>query len=43
MADAAAGDKKTSGSSINLVLLNKIGDSFTQKIELDKLKDFITT
>ena len=43
MANAAKNDKKASGNSINLVLLNKIGDSFTQKIELDKLKDFITT
>lgn len=43
MANAAKNDKKASGNSINLVLLNKIGDSFTQKIELDKLEDFITT
>ena len=41
MAQAAAGDKKTSGSSINLVLLNKIGDSYTKKIKLDELLDFI--
>ena len=41
MADAAAGDKKTSGSSINLVLLGKIGESFTKKIKLDELLEFI--
>ena len=41
MAQAAAGDKKTSGSYINLVLLNKIGDSYTKKIKLDELSDFI--
>ncbi len=43
MADAAKGDKKTAGGGINLVLLNKIGDSFTKKVELDNLLDFITT
>lgn len=43
MAEYAASDKKTSGDEINLVLLNKIGDSFTKKIKLDKLLDFITT
>lgn len=42
MADAAQSDKKTAGSAINLVLLNKIGDSFTKKVELDKLEEFIT-
>lgn len=42
MAEAASGDKKTSGNSINLVLLNKIGDSFTKKIKLDELESFIT-
>ena len=42
IADAAKNDKKSAGSSINLVLLNKIGESFTQKIELDKLEEFIT-
>ena len=41
MADAAAGDKKTSGSSINLVLLSKIGESFTKKVKLDELLEFI--
>ncbi len=41
MAQAAAGDKKTEGSSINLVLLKSIGDSFTRKIELCDLLDFI--
>ena len=43
MAEAAKGDKKTAGDGISLVLLNKIGDSFTKKIELDNLLDFITT
>ncbi len=43
MAEAAKGDKKTAGGSISLVLLNKIGDSFTRKLELDKLLEFITT
>ena len=42
MANAAQSDKKTAGTSINLVLLNKIGDSFTQKVELNKLEEFIT-
>ena len=42
MADAAKGDKKTAGGSISLVLLNKIGESFTQKVELDKLESFIS-
>lgn len=42
MADAAHSDKKTAGSEINLVLLKKIGDSFTQKVKLDELKEFIT-
>ena len=42
IADAAKNDKKSAGSSINLVLLSKIGESFTQKIELDKLEEFIT-
>lgn len=41
MADAAKGDKKTAGGNINLVLLTKIGQSFTQKVALDKLEDFI--
>lgn len=42
MAAAAMSDKKTAGTSINLVLLNKIGDSFTKKVELNKLEEFIT-
>lgn len=42
MANAAQSDKKTAGGAINLVLLRKIGDSFTKKIELDKLEEFIT-
>lgn len=43
MAESAKGDKKTAGGSINLVMLNKIGDSYTRKLELDKLEEFITT
>lgn len=42
MANAAKSDKKTSGNDISLVLLNEIGDSFTKKIALDDLLDFIT-
>lgn len=41
MAEAARGDKKTAGGSISLVLLKEIGTSFTQKVELDSLLDFI--
>lgn len=41
MADAAKSDKKTAGGNINLVLLTKIGNSFTQKLSLDTLEDFI--
>ena len=43
MAQAAKGDKKTAGNSIDLVLLTKIGESFTKKVELANLCDFITT
>ncbi len=42
MANAAKNDKKAAGSSINLVLLKQIGSSFTKKIALDDLQDFIT-
>lgn len=42
MAEAAKSDKKTVGNDIKLVLLRKIGDSFTQKIKLDNLLEFIT-
>ena len=40
--DAAKNDKKSAGNSINLVLLSKIGESFTEKIEFDKLESFIS-
>ncbi len=43
MANSAKSDKKTSGNDISLVLLNKIGDSFTKKVALDDLLNFITT
>ena len=39
--DAARSDKKSAGDSVNLVLLKKIGESFTRKIEFDKLEEFI--
>lgn len=42
MAEAAKGDKKTACGKISLVLLSKIGESFTQKVEIDKLEDFIS-
>lgn len=41
IANAAKSDKKSAGSEINLVLLSKIGESFTRKVELDKLEEFI--
>ena len=42
IAEAAQTDKKTSGSSINVVLLEKIGTSFTKKVAISNLLDFIT-
>ena len=42
IADSARSDKKTAGGEINLVLLTKIGESFTKKVGLDRLEDFIT-
>ena len=42
IADAAKNDKKSAGNSINLVLLSKIGESFTEKIEFDQLESFIS-
>lgn len=38
--DGALGDKKASGDSINVVVLNKIGDSFTKKLKKAELYDF---
>jgi hypothetical protein len=43
IAAAARGDKKSAGNGINLVLLEKIGESFTEKIGFDKLEAFITS
>lgn len=43
LAQAAAGDKKTAGNSINLVLLHEIGSSFTQSVPLKDLEQYITT
>lgn len=42
IADSARSDKKTAGGAINLVLLKKIGESFTKKVGLDRLEEFIT-
>lgn len=42
MANAAQSDKKTAGGSISLVLLSEIGSSFTKKVELSNLLEFIT-
>lgn len=41
LAKAAMGDKKTAGGGISLVLLRKIGDSFTHRVPLDELEQFI--
>lgn len=38
---ATHGDKKSTGKSINLVLLKEIGDSFTYKVDIADLKSFI--
>ena len=43
LAEAAAGDKKTAGDGINLVLLRKIGDSFTLFMPLAELEEYIAT
>ena len=43
IAAAARGDKKSAGNGINLVLLEKIGESVTQKIGFEKLEAFITS
>lgn len=42
MAEAASNDKKTSGKSINLVLLKEIGNSIIVNKKLDELESFIT-
>lgn len=42
LAKAARGDKKTSGSNINLVMLKRIGESFIKTIPLDELEEFIS-
>lgn len=42
MAQAAKSDKKTASTYINLVITEKIGSSFTYKIETDELEKFIT-
>ena len=41
IAKVCQSDKKASGGSVNLVLLNSIGDSFIRPTELDKLEEFI--
>ena len=42
IAQEAQSDKKASGDSVNLVLLKKIGDSFTMPMPLAELESFIT-
>ncbi len=42
IAKTCAGDKKAGGGSVNLVLLKKIGESFTRKTPLSELENFIT-
>ncbi len=39
--DGAFGDKKASGDSLNVVLIDKIGSSFTKKLRKDELYSFI--
>ena len=41
IADVCASDKKAGGGSVSLVLLNKIGDSFTKKTPLSEVENFI--
>ena len=41
IAEYCGSDKKSSGDSVSLVLLEEIGTSFTQKIKLSELEDFI--
>lgn len=41
IAKATQGDKKSTGKSINLVLLKEIGDSFTYKIDTADLEKFL--
>lgn len=41
IAKATHGDKKSTGKSINLVLLKEIGDSFTYKIDTADLEKFL--
>lgn len=40
--DGAFSDKKSSGDSINVVLLKKIGDSFIKKLKKNELYNFIS-
>lgn len=42
IATASSSDKKTSGSSITLVLLNEIGDSFLKKTPIKDFEGFIS-
>ncbi|MGN1467018.1 MAG: 3-dehydroquinate synthase [Ruminococcus sp.] len=42
IANAASSDKKTSGKSVELVLLKKIGESYTKKTELSEFEKFIS-
>ncbi|MCH5303237.1 MAG: 3-dehydroquinate synthase [Ruminococcus sp.] len=42
IAAICAGDKKAGSGSVNLVLLTKIGESFTKKTPLSELEEFIS-
>lgn len=42
IAQVCASDKKTSGDSVSLVLLEKIGSAFTKPVRLNSLEEFIT-
>lgn len=42
IAEVCSSDKKTAGGSVNLVLLEKIGTSFTKPTPLNELEKFIT-
>lgn len=41
LCSGALTDKKRSGNSINIVLLNKIGSAFTKKLPVEELYDFV--
>lgn len=43
MLGAASHDKKRSGSKISIVLVRKMGDSYYEKVDVDKLKEIAKT